>query len=83
MTVAMSDRDYAVLVAAAGWVRLHSGEDAPEYAELANLGRVVDGIAKRRPCSFDPLHVVETREPRLGVVTSGLDLRDRQPTLIE
>jgi hypothetical protein len=78
MTVAMSDRDYAVLVEAAGWVRQHSGADAPEYAELGNLGRVVDGIAKRRPRAVDPLRVVENREPRDQADPSALDLRDAQ-----
>jgi hypothetical protein len=77
MTVAMSDRDYAVLVEAAGWVRLHSGDDAPEYADLGNLRRVVDGIAQRRPRSLDPLRVVEPREPRAGFL-SLLDLREPQ-----
>jgi len=79
MTIAMSDRDYAVLVEAAGWVRLHSGSDAPEYAEVENLRRVVDGIAKRRQRPFEPLRVVESRERRLEVVESRLDRRDRQP----
>jgi hypothetical protein len=80
MTIAMSDRDYAVLVEAAGWVRQHSGADAPEYAELGNLGRVVDGIAKRRPQPVDPLRVVENREPRHELMPSPLDLRDPQPS---
>ena len=75
MTIAMSDRDYAVLVEAAGWVGLHSGADAPEYAELGNLRRVVDGIAKRRPQGFDTLRIVESRQPRDQIVETALDLR--------
>jgi len=77
MTVAMSDRDYAVLAEAAGWVRLHSGADAPEYAELGDLRRVVDGIARRRQRAHDTLRIVESREPRDQVVETGLDPRQR------
>lgn len=49
MTVAMSDRYYAVLVQAAGWVKDHAGDDAPEYPDRLELSQVVDNIAKRAP----------------------------------
>ena len=48
MTVAMNDRDYAILLAAIGWIENHAGKDAPEYPEIEMLTYVVNNISQRR-----------------------------------
>jgi hypothetical protein len=75
MTVAMSDADYAVLVEAAGWIRQHSGIDAPDYPRLERLVEVVDSIARRRQ---QPLEDFPSVEPPEGA-TPGLHLLPPPP----
>src|ERR1700682_499178 len=78
MTMAMSDRDYAVLVDAAQWVRAHSGTDAPEYPKLDKLCRVMEGIGKRRSSRADAVRPEEPRQRCADLVARVLDLRKRQ-----
>ena len=54
MTVAMSDRDYAILLGAIGWIENHAGKDAPEYPEIEMLTYVVNNISQRREPSDGP-----------------------------
>ena len=54
MTVSMNDRDYAILLAAIGWIENHAGKDAPEYPEIEMLTYVVNNISQRREPSDGP-----------------------------
>ena len=54
MTVAMSDRDYAILLAAIGWIENHAGKDAPDYPKIEMLTHVVNNISQRREPSDGP-----------------------------
>jgi hypothetical protein len=54
VTVAMSDRDYAILLAAIGWIEHHAGKDAPNYPEIEMLTHVVNNISQRREPSDGP-----------------------------
>jgi len=55
VTVAMSDRDYAILLAAIGWIENHAGKDAPDYPEIEILTHVVNNISQRREPSDGPI----------------------------
>jgi hypothetical protein len=48
VTMVMNDDDYAILVHAVDWVRLHAGVDAPEYPQIRTLLRVVTKMGPRR-----------------------------------
>ena len=50
----MSDRDYAILLAAIGWIENHAGKDAPDYPEIEILTHVVNNISQRREPSNGP-----------------------------
>jgi hypothetical protein len=54
VTVAMSDRDYAILLAAIGWIENHAGKDAPDYPKIEMLTHVVNNISQRREPSDGP-----------------------------
>jgi hypothetical protein len=48
VTVVMNDDDYAILVDAVEWVRVHAGVDAPQYPRLRSLLGVVRHMTPRR-----------------------------------
>jgi hypothetical protein len=50
----MSDHDYAILLAAVGWIEHHAGKDAPDYPALDILTHVVNNISERRVPSEGP-----------------------------
>jgi hypothetical protein len=54
VTVAMSDRDYAILLAAIGWIENHAGKDAPDYPKIEMLTHLVNNISQRREPSDGP-----------------------------
>jgi len=54
VTVAMSDRDYAILLAAIGWIENHAGKGAPDYPKIEMLTHVVNSISQRREPSDGP-----------------------------
>jgi hypothetical protein len=71
VTVAMSDSDYAILLAAVGWIEHHGGKDCPPYPGLDLLTHVVDNISRRReatdgppPPSFGEERILERRRLR-------------------
>lgn len=86
MTVSMSDSDYAILLAAIGWVENHTGKDCPAYPEIDMLTHVVDSISRRRepsdgppPPSFGVERAVERRRLRRSdlAVHDNRDARGR------
>src|SRR5476649_1558071 len=50
----MSDRDYAILLSAIGWIENHAGKDAPDYPKIEMLTHVVNSISQRREPSDGP-----------------------------
>jgi hypothetical protein len=48
VTVVMNDDDYAILVEAVEWVRVHAGVDAPQYPQLRSLLGVIRQMRPRR-----------------------------------
>jgi len=85
----MSDRDYAILLAAVGWIENHAGKDAPEYPEIEMLTYVVNNISRRRepsdgttPRSFGAERTSELRRlHRFDQVPTVHDALDPPPAL--